>query len=262
MSLEEYYKIAEEKISQYDTHSFRCKQWLVVIVGALIAGAFYREKSDIQWPLLWAGLLATIVIFLIDMSFRHVVAILIVYTEKLEKKMTDESMIELHPAPDGWGLNANLSHSPKNNWLGLFSFIFFSLRRPRGMLFYIGAVIIILGGICMVTPLAAAQQTSDGGLLEGNRLGHHPSVVTHSEHRPDPTHRTHRGHERQWAHKAYCAQKTDAPLPVPCCSILLKYVRVILHAPLPLLLVILLIVRRICKTAYKVQKLPLRAKKD
>ena len=249
MTLEEYYKIAEERIGQYDTHSFRCKQWLVVVIGALItvAFSFYRGTTEFPWPLFWPGLCATVLVFLIDMSFSHVTAMLIEYTKDLETEMDKTPEVQ-HVNLGGWGLTARLSGHPDNNWLGLIRFIFTTgITRARTMLFYLAAIIVVGLGVWTPTLLSATPQ-------ESVKYPVPPTQAWHGEGWLQPEHQT------------YLADQTYRPS--PCCAVHKPYRCppppwwvVVSHGPVILAVIVMagvyLICGRICKTVEKS-----RAKKD
>ena len=263
MKLEEYYKIAEEKISEHDTHSFRCKQWLVVIVGALIAGAFsfYRGTTEFPWPLFWAGILATIFVFLIDMSVRHVSSMFIEYTKYLDKRVSggDEKWNERTDAINAW--LSDMSKS-KNNWRGLFRFILTNLTRARTILFYLAAVIVVGFGVWLPTTVPAAPHPPDAAPSMHAKASHHlvATQPAHKTHRPRGAYRP--GKTRQ-SDRPQPLHKTRLHQPVSGWLIGLKYLKVLLVGPVLVILVLgLMILWILCKPVYKLSQLHITAKKE
>ena len=246
----EYYKFAEKRIGEYDTHSFQCKKWLVVILGALITAgiSYYRGKAGFPWPLFWAGILATVFVFLIDMCFRHVLSMLMDYAHYLEEKMAGASL-NWDETRDGIGHWLRDQTRSRNNLKGLVCFIFGpGVKRPRHMLFYLLAIPTI--GIALLIParLSAAQQEPVKYPAPTTQAWHGQGWI-HPEHRTCLEDQTYRPYPCSAFHKPY---RCLAP----------PWWVVVLHAPVSLLFVAGLIVGCICWTVYKVEKLPVRAKKD
>lgn len=81
----DYYRIAQDRIGQYDSYCVRCRHWVAAVVAAVVAAAF-------RWPTMWwklglAGTTAVISLFLVEMTYRSVAMRLAEYAKKLEDRI-------------------------------------------------------------------------------------------------------------------------------------------------------------------------------
>ena len=146
MTHEEYYKIAEEKIGQYDAYGFRCKQWLTVIITALIVAAFHKP-DQLCW-LIPLGIGAIFLVYLVDMAFQAVCMRLINYCRKLEEVMSQAHNIDVSNPDMAIGHNVSLP-ARRDDWYDYLKFLYSVSLRVRGLPPYIAAMIIMLVGILM-----------------------------------------------------------------------------------------------------------------
>lgn len=145
MKYEDYYRIAESKISEYDSHGFRCKQWLVPLLTAFVLAAFYYP--DIKQELRLLGLLSIILLFLVEMSFHSIHGRMTEYCKMLEREMLE------HPNQEVSNISHTIGHFiSRGLWKDWGDLILHTVRmvpRARGGLFYAAAILILWLGVSL-----------------------------------------------------------------------------------------------------------------
>ena len=145
MKYEDYYRIAEGKISEYDMHAFRCKQWLVPILSAFVLMAIHRQQAE--WMLIGLGLASIILLFLVEMSFHAIHGRMTKYCKVLEKKMSEKANQEV--SDTSLTIGHFVSRGVREDWCDFGRHISGMVFRVRGCLFYLAAMVILVIGVLL-----------------------------------------------------------------------------------------------------------------
>ena len=143
MKHEDYYKISQERIGQYDAYGFRCKQWLVPLISAIVYMAF-KQKHMAGW-LIALGILGIGLLFLVQMAYQVVASRFIIYSGDLEDEIlrnpdTEVSRPEL-------ALTNVISVGTRQDWREFWDLAWKVFFRVRGGLPYLVAMLFLVGGV-------------------------------------------------------------------------------------------------------------------
>ncbi len=172
MKAEEYYKIAEKRIGEYDAHMFKCKQWLFAIVAGVVAGSFYRPKAFIYFSI--AGSLGVLLVFVVEMAYQAVASRLGEYASLLEDRMASDTPQDVSDCEE-LGLSSAVSLSNAADWSDFFNCLKCMLFRVRALVPYLAGFVLVWAG-----PFIAAITSKYQGTPHQNPVTTTIPVVTQS----------------------------------------------------------------------------------
>ena len=153
MTLEDYYKIAEERIGQYDGYGFRCKQWLVPVLSAFVVVAFRRR--EMVGKLMLFGSVIIFLLFLVEMSYQVVCKRLIDYASLLEERMSENPQQDV--SCSSLEMGGFVSLDCRRDLCDYICFVVKMSYRVRGLIPYLVAIVILCAGVYLAAQLGNAS---------------------------------------------------------------------------------------------------------
>lgn len=133
----ELYKIAQQRIGEYDAHRFRIKQWFTPIITGVVIAAFFRPESWVR--LLVVGIVAIFLLYFVEVPILAVSKRFIDYCKKLEDDHEE-------PEANAPGLST-ISRDCRSAWREYPRVAFCSFFRPGTLVAYVLAVVVLVAGI-------------------------------------------------------------------------------------------------------------------
>ena len=159
LSLNDCYKLAQERIGEYDAHTYQLKRWLVPIVMVTVAGSFKWGGGTGWVAILVVGLGAVALVFLADMTIRTVAGRLVAYCQDIENchgmeeffaNQEDQSQGFLEEKKRLLGRFSHvMSPETKDAWRQYVRSVWKACQRPGVAVAYLLTVVLVCLGVIL-----------------------------------------------------------------------------------------------------------------